>query len=110
MAGEWFAEMHASVGEQVYVPFGLTELVVGERVEPADDFGFEFDRSPTHSSDAITLAWGAMSALSEDSERAMVDRYTNWTDQTDFPDGFPDCGVLQRSRRTGRTVTTTLPR
>ena len=40
----------------------------------------------------------------------MVDRYTNWTDQTDFPDGFADCGVLRSSRRTVRTVTTTLPR
>ena len=37
----------------------------------------------------------------------MVDRYTNWTEKTDFPDGFPDCGVPQRSRRTVRTVTTT---
>ena len=35
---------------------------------------------------------------------AMVDRYTNWTAQTDFPDGFADCGALRRSRRTGRTV------
>jgi hypothetical protein len=32
LAGEWFAEMHASVGEQVDVPFGLTELVVGKGV------------------------------------------------------------------------------
>ncbi len=37
----------------------------------------------------------------------MVDRYTNWAEQTDFPDGFPDCGVLQRTRRTVRTATTT---
>ena len=34
----------------------------------------------------------------------MVERYTNWTDQTDFPDGSADCGVLQRVRRTVRTV------
>ena len=34
----------------------------------------------------------------------MVDRYTNWTEQTDFPDGFADCGVLRSSRRTVRTV------
>ena len=27
-------------------------------------------------------------------EEAMVDRYTNWTEQTDFPDGFADCEVL----------------
>ncbi len=37
----------------------------------------------------------------------MVERYTNWTEQTDFPDGFSDCGVLQRSRRTARTVVIT---
>ena len=37
----------------------------------------------------------------------MVDRYTNWTEQTDFPDGFTDCGALRSTRRTVRTVTTT---
>ncbi len=37
-------------------PFGLTELVVGKGVEPADDFGFELDLSPTHSSDAAAAA------------------------------------------------------
>ena len=37
----------------------------------------------------------------------MVDRHTNWTDQTDFPDGFVDYGVLRSSRRTARTVSLT---
>ena len=37
----------------------------------------------------------------------MVDRYTNQTEQTDFPDGFTDCGALRSSRRTVRTMTTT---
>ena len=37
----------------------------------------------------------------------MVDRYTNWTEQTDFPDGFADGGALRGTRRTVRTVTTT---
>ncbi len=46
-------------------------------------------------------SWRAYSAC------VMVDRYTNWTEQTDFPDGFADCGALQRSRRTVRTVVIT---
>ena len=32
----------------------------------------------------------------------MVERYTNWTDQTDFPDGFAACGVLPRDKVTGK--------
>ena len=44
------------------------------------------------------------------SERAMVDRYTKRTDETDFPDGFHCCGALRTSTRTAQTVILTLPR
>ena len=37
----------------------------------------------------------------------MVDRYTTWTDLTDWTDGLADCGVLQGTRRTVRMVTVT---
>ena len=57
LAGEWFAQVYALVAEQVDVAFGLTELVVGEGVEPVDDLGFQLDGSLDHSSDAITLSW-----------------------------------------------------
>ena len=74
LAGEWFAEVYALVGEEIDVAFGLTELVVGEGVEPVGNLGFQFYCSPKHSSDAITLARGGVSALSEDSERVMAGR------------------------------------
>ena len=92
------------IGEQVDVAFGLTELVVGERVEPIGDFGFELDRSPRYSSDAITCDLSLRGELSatrstrrrippvgcepavSDGRMPMVDRYTVWTDWTDQTD------------------------
>lgn len=44
LAGKWFAQVYALVAEEVDVAFGLTELVVGEGVEPVGNLGFQLYR------------------------------------------------------------------
>ena len=54
LPGEGLAEMHACIGEQVDVPFRLTEELVREPEEPCLNILFQFDRTPGHSGDAMS--------------------------------------------------------
>jgi hypothetical protein len=47
LSGEWFAEQSALVGEQVDVALDVTELFVGERVEPGAYLGVRARSYPT---------------------------------------------------------------
>jgi hypothetical protein len=54
LSGERLAEQGALVGQQVDVPLGVAELIVGEAVEPGGHLGFKLDR--THGTAAMLLA------------------------------------------------------
>ena len=91
----WFAEQGALVGEQVDVALDVTELFVGERVEPDGDLGFEFDRTPGHSRDAIGPSGGGGGPM----RHVLVARATNCTDWTDQPDATQDWRSRQYTRQ-----------
>lgn len=60
LAGERLAEMHALLGEEIDVALGLTEAVIVESCELFSDLRFGFDRTPSHSRDAIGLPRSAV--------------------------------------------------
>jgi len=48
--------VYALIGQEIDVAFGLTEAAVVESFEPFGHLRFGFDRTPSHSSDAIGLS------------------------------------------------------
>jgi hypothetical protein len=53
LPSEGHVEMHTPIGEQVDIPFRLTEQIIGEREEPRLDLIFHLDCTPRHSGNAM---------------------------------------------------------